>query len=78
MTIKALQAPVLYGILLPLLLAVLVLALNVGPVDLDLGKALRDWFNDQITIESLILFDIRLPRSLLALWTPIALSRFSR
>ena len=68
MTIKALQAPVLYGILLPLLLAVLMLALNVGPVDLDLGKALRDWFNDQITIESLILFDIRLPRSLLALF----------
>ena len=68
MTIKALQAPVLYGILLPLLLAVLVLALNVGPVDLDFGKALRDWFNDQITIESLILFDIRLPRSLLALF----------
>ena len=46
---------------------VLVMAVNVGPVNIDLGKAMQDWFNDQITIESLILFDIRLPRSLLAM-----------
>ena len=67
MNIRALQAPTLYGILLPVLLLVLVMAVNVGPVNIDLGKAMQDWFNDQITIESLILFDIRFPRSLLAM-----------
>jgi len=65
--IKALEASTLYGILLPVLLLVLMMAVNVGPVDIDLGKAIQDWFNDQTTIESLILFDIRLPRSLLAM-----------
>jgi iron complex transport system permease protein len=65
--IKALEASTLYGILLPVLLLVLVIAVNVGPVDIDLGKAIQDWLNDQTTIESLILFDIRLPRSLLAM-----------
>ena len=67
MNIKALEASALYGILLPVLLLVLVMAVNVGPVDIDLGKAIQDWLNDQTTIESLILFDIRLPRSLLAM-----------
>lgn len=67
MNIKALEASTLYGILLPVLLLVLVMAVNVGPVDIDLGKAIQDWLNDQTTIESLILFDIRLPRSLLAM-----------
>ncbi len=66
MNIKALKASTLYGILLPVLLLVLVMAVNVGPVDIDLGKAMQDWLNDQTTIESLILFDIRLPRLLLA------------
>ncbi len=67
MNIKALEASTLYGILLPVLLLVLVMAVNVGPVDIDLGKAIQDWLDDQTTIESLILFDIRLPRSLLAM-----------
>ena len=67
MNIKALEASTLYGILLPVLLLVLMMAVNVGPVDIDLGKAIQDWVNDQTTIESLILFDIRLPRSLLAM-----------
>jgi len=65
--IKALEASTLYGILLPVLLLVLVMAVNVGPVEIDLDKAIQDWLNDQTTIESLILFDIRLPRSLLAM-----------
>ena len=42
--------------------------LFVGPVEIDLGKGLRDWFDELTTIESLILFDIRLPRSLLAMF----------
>ena len=67
MNIKALEASALYGILLPVLLLVLVMAVNVGPVEIDLDKAIQDWLNDQTTIESLILFDIRLPRSLLAM-----------
>jgi iron complex transport system permease protein len=68
MNIMALQPRVLYAILLPILLLVLLLALNVGPVDIDLGKGMRDRFNELITMESLILFEIRLPRSLLAMF----------
>ncbi len=67
MKIRTLETPVLYGILIPVCLAMLVLALSAGPVDIDLGKALHDWLDDQLTIESLILFEIRLPRSLLAM-----------
>lgn len=67
MNIRSLEASRLYGILLPTLLLVLVMAVNVGPVDIDLGKAIHDWLDNQTTIESLILFDIRLPRSLLAM-----------
>ncbi len=67
MNIKAIESPVLYSVLLPLFLFVLASALTVGPVDIDLAKALRDWFDGQISIESLILFDIRLPRALLAM-----------
>ncbi len=73
MNIKALEAPLLYGMLLPLLLILLALAVTVGPVDIDLAKAMQDWFNDQTTIESLILFDVRLPRSLLALFIGMTL-----
>ncbi|MCP4334866.1 MAG: iron ABC transporter permease [Gammaproteobacteria bacterium] len=57
----------MYSVLLPLFLFVLASALTVGPVDIDLAKALRDWIDGQISIESLILFDIRLPRALLAM-----------
>ena len=67
MNIRALDAPVLYAVLLPLLLAVFALALMVGPVDISPFKALLDRLDADTTIESLILFDIRLPRSLLAL-----------
>ncbi|MCP4878689.1 MAG: iron ABC transporter permease [Gammaproteobacteria bacterium] len=61
------ESPVLYSVLLLLFLFVLASALTVGPVDIDLAKALRDWIDGQISIESLILFDIRLPRALLAM-----------
>ncbi len=53
--------------MLPLLLAVFALALTVGPVDISLARALADRLAAVTSIESLILFDIRLPRSLLAL-----------
>ena len=58
---------VLYAVLLPLLLLALLLALQVGPVDISLAKAWRDWTGGQTTIETLILFELRLPRALLAL-----------
>jgi len=61
------KSPVIYAALLPLLLIVFLLALNVGPVEISLGKAWRDWIGSQTTIETLILFDLRLPRALLAL-----------
>jgi iron complex transport system permease protein len=39
----------------------------VGPVEISLGQAWRDWTSSRTTIETLILFDLRLPRALLAL-----------
>lgn len=67
MKIRALDNRLLLALLLPLLLLVLLLALQVGPVDIPLLKAVDDYFADRLSIESLILFDIRLPRALLAL-----------
>ena len=57
----------LYAALWPLLVLALVAALHVGPVDINLAAAWRDWSAGQVTIESLILFELRLPRALLAL-----------
>ncbi len=67
MTPLALDAKRLYAIILPLLLVMLVIALQVGAVDIEVSKALRDVFGRQTTVESLILLDIRLPRALLAI-----------
>ena len=58
----------LFAILLTLLLVVFGIALNVGSVEIDLVKAIGDAVNGQASIEALILFDIRLPRALLALF----------
>jgi len=66
MNLKALDASLLYAILIPLLLLVLVVVVNVGAVDIDLGKAIGDAWNRETSIESLILLEIRLPRALLA------------
>jgi len=66
MSIRAVDTRLLIAILVPLLLAVLALALSVGAVDIDLGKAILDIVNQQTSIEMLILHDIRLPRALLA------------
>ena len=67
MKIPALDNRLLLALLLPLLLLVLLLALQVGPVDIQIIKAIDDFLADRLSIESLILFDIRLPRALLAL-----------
>ncbi len=67
MTPLTLDAKRLYAIILPLLLVMLVIALQVGAVDIEVSKALRDVFGRQTTVESLILLDIRLPRALLAI-----------
>ncbi len=67
MTSLTLDAKRLYAIILPLLLVMLVIALQVGAVDIEVSKALRDVFGRQTTVESLILLDIRLPRALLAI-----------
>src|SRR5688572_2335419 len=45
-----------------------VASLHVGAMDISLGKAIGDMLDDIPSIDSLILFDIRLPRSLLALF----------
>ncbi len=50
------------------LVVVFYCALLVGPVDISIVKALMDWSRKESSIGSLILFDIRLPRALLALF----------
>ncbi len=67
MNIRVLEPRVLYAILSSLLTVVFLFALTVGPAEIDLVQGMRDWLNGLTTIESLILFDIRLPRSLLAM-----------
>jgi iron complex transport system permease protein len=66
MNLKAVDARLLNVVLLIALLLVLALVVNVGAVDIDLGKALDDAWHNRTSIESLIIFDIRLPRALLA------------
>ena len=66
MSLKAVDARLLNAVLLTALLLMLALVVNVGAVDIDLGKALGDVWHGRTTVESLILFDIRLPRALLA------------
>ncbi len=61
------NGPRLYAWLLPALLLTLVLALNVGAADISLGRAVADAWQSRTSIDSLILFEIRLPRALLAL-----------
>jgi len=66
MILKTIDTRLLNVLLLIVLLLILALVLSVGAVDIDLGKALGDAWHRRITVESLILFDIRLPRALLA------------
>ena len=68
MSIKPLSSRTLYALLLPGLLFTFLLALTVGPVDISLLNALKNANQAKTSIESLILFDIRLPRALLALF----------
>jgi len=66
MNLKTVDARLLNALLLIALLLVLALVVNVGAVDIDLGKALDDAWHHRASIESLIFIDIRLPRALLA------------
>ncbi len=68
MKVEALQARPLLVALSLCMLVVFYIALIVGPVDISIGKAFMDFFEKESTIESLILFDIRLPRALLAMF----------
>ena len=54
-------------VLIPLMLLVLGVALGVGAVEISVGKAIEDAWQQRVTVESLILIDIRLPRALLAM-----------
>lgn len=67
MTVREFDTRWLFLILTPVLLLVLGLALGTGAVDISLGKALGDAWQQRISVESLILIDIRLPRALLAM-----------
>jgi len=50
------------------LVVVFYIALMVGPVNIGISQAMKDLIAGEATIESLILFDIRLPRALLAMF----------
>ncbi|MDJ0778941.1 MAG: iron ABC transporter permease [Gammaproteobacteria bacterium] len=67
MMLRPLPAPALHAVLLVLLLGAFLLALQAGPVEVGLLDALRDWRGERTSVATLILFDIRLPRALLAL-----------
>ena len=62
------------GLLLGVLPLLFALELVSGPVALDLGAALRDWLAGDVTSGSIILFEVRLPRALLALLTGASLA----
>lgn len=51
-----------------LVLVCFVTSLHMGAMDISLGKAMGDMINETQSVDSLILFEIRLPRSLLALF----------
>ena len=57
----------LYALLVPVLFVAVLLALVVGPVDISLAQAWNDWLDERTSVASLILFELRLPRALLAL-----------
>ena len=67
MMLRPLENKLLYGGLLPILLGIFLLALWVGPIDIGIVDAIRERFAAQTSIAALILFEIRLPRALLAL-----------
>ena len=62
----ALDARLLHATLLAALLLTMLLVLNVGAIDIDLGKAIYDAWDRKTSVESLILLEIRLPRTPLA------------
>ncbi len=67
MNLAALDSRLLNTILVFVLLLVLALVLGVGAVDIDLARALADAWHGRVSLEALILVEIRLPRALLAL-----------
>lgn len=63
------QSPrLLITLSIALVLISFVTALYVGPMNISLAKAVSAWYNGEKNIDTLILFDIRLPRALLALF----------
>ena len=67
MPIKSISSKALLGSLTIGLFITFIAALMVGPVEISLLEAIRQFTYRDASIESLILFDIRLPRALLAL-----------
>ncbi|MFV2032979.1 MAG: FecCD family ABC transporter permease [Gammaproteobacteria bacterium] len=67
MKLAPVSSQTLSGALIFGLLIVFIAALMVGPVKINLFEAMRQGLQQDASIESLILFDIRLPRALLAL-----------
>ena len=64
-------------VLVLLLLMVAILSLGIGTLDLAVGSALIDWAaqslgGEALTREALIVGEIRLPRTLLALGMPVS------
>jgi iron complex transport system permease protein len=58
--------PALIAILAAITVALFIVALNTGPVDINAIKSLLDYWRGETSINSLIATEIRLPRALLA------------
>ncbi|MDH5355565.1 MAG: iron ABC transporter permease [Gammaproteobacteria bacterium] len=67
MTFMSIPDRVLLAGLGIVLSVVFYVALMVGPVNIGIGKAVMDFLAEESSMDSLILFDIRLPRALLAM-----------
>jgi len=61
------SAPLLLGALMLALLVLAAVSLNVGRAPLDAGSALVQWWRGESTLATLVLIELRLPRTLLAI-----------
>lgn len=67
MKIAAIPPRILNPALILLLLVIFFSALQLGPAPVSVMQAIQDLAQDRATLDTLVLFDIRLPRALLAL-----------
>lgn len=64
---KPMSTPLLLGALSLALLILAAVSLTVGRAPLDVGSALAQWWRGEATLATLVLIELRLPRTLLAI-----------